>query len=205
MVVQRSNPAMESWRLLLLLMVTLTAMTGVLLALVPDLVEGVRMVIRATARTSLVLFLLAFTASAVARLWPDARFSQWQRRNRRYFGLSFAYSHLIHAIAIVAFARLAPEIFWADRTPASNIPGQLGYLFIALMALTSFDATARFVGPRLWAFIHGFGIWIVWIDFVLAFGKRIPISTVYAVPVLLLLAALCLRLYARKKRHGLAV
>ena len=35
-------------------------------------VEGVRMVVRFTARTSLLFFCLAFSAAALARLWPKA-------------------------------------------------------------------------------------------------------------------------------------
>ncbi len=59
-------------------------------------VDGVRMVIRFTARTSLVLFCLAFSAAALARLWPNAS-TRWLRRNRRYLGVSFAASHAIHS------------------------------------------------------------------------------------------------------------
>ena len=67
-------------------------------------VDGVRMVIRFTARTSLLFFCLAFSAAALARLWPNA-WTRWQRRNRRYLGVTFAASHGIHAVAIAAFAR----------------------------------------------------------------------------------------------------
>jgi ABC-type multidrug transport system fused ATPase/permease subunit len=54
-------------------------------------VDGVRMVIRFTARTSLLFFCLAFGAAALARIWPNA-WTQWQRRNRRYLGVTFAAS-----------------------------------------------------------------------------------------------------------------
>ena len=41
-------------------------------------IEGVRLAIRATARTSLVLFALAFTASAMVELLPSGA-THWQR------------------------------------------------------------------------------------------------------------------------------
>src|SRR5688500_4145822 len=62
--------------------------------------EGVRMAIRASARTSVVLFGLAFVASSLYRLAPSA-FSRWLIANRRYLGVSFAVSHAIHLAAIV--------------------------------------------------------------------------------------------------------
>src|SRR5215510_7627635 len=55
-------------------------------------IEGIRLVIRLTARVSLVLFSLAFTAAALARSLPNV-WTRWQRRNRRYLGVSFAFSH----------------------------------------------------------------------------------------------------------------
>src|SRR5688572_25388522 len=63
-------------------------------------VDGVRLAIRLTARTSLALFCLAFTAGALARLFPGP-FTRWQRANRRWLGLAFASSHAVHAAAIV--------------------------------------------------------------------------------------------------------
>ena len=54
---------MNGWRLTGLLSLVLLAMALVFLARHPD-VEGLRLVIRATARTSLVLFALAFSAAA---------------------------------------------------------------------------------------------------------------------------------------------
>src|SRR5580700_1725543 len=90
----------EGWRLFAVLAVTLAGLSIWIAGMRQFEVEGVRMVIRFTARTSLLLFCLAFGAAALARLWPNA-WTRWQRRNRRYLGVTFAASHAIHAIAIV--------------------------------------------------------------------------------------------------------
>ena len=37
--------------------------------------------------------------------------TRWQRRNRRYHGVSFAVSHFIHLAALIALARLDQELF----------------------------------------------------------------------------------------------
>src|SRR5919109_3608715 len=100
----------EGWRLFALLALTLLAMSIWIAGMRGFEVDGVRMVIRFTARTSLLLFCLAFAAAALALLWPNA-WTRWLRRNRRYLGLSFAASHAIHAVAIVAFAKMDPARF----------------------------------------------------------------------------------------------
>src|ERR1017187_6585008 len=93
----------EGWRLFAVLAATLIALSVWIAGMRQFEVDGVRMVIRFTARTSLVLFCLAFSAGALARLWPNA-WTRWQRRNRRQLGVSFAASHAIHAVAIACFA-----------------------------------------------------------------------------------------------------
>src|SRR6185295_14952519 len=67
--------------------------------------EEVRAIIRVTAFTSAVPFLLIFTASALHRLRRSA-VSRWLMANRRYLGLSVAASHFWHLIAIVVLIRL---------------------------------------------------------------------------------------------------
>ena len=80
---------MNGWRLTGMLSLLLAGMALLFLAAHGGDIEGVRLVIRATARSSLVLFALAFTASALVELVPSD-LTRWQRRNRRYLGMSFA-------------------------------------------------------------------------------------------------------------------
>ncbi|MDB5554593.1 MAG: hypothetical protein JWL86_4577 [Rhizobium sp.] len=133
--------------------------------------EGVRLVIRVTARTSLLFFTLAFTASALMRLLPSAM-TRWQARNRRYLGLIFAYSHFVHLAAIVALAVNSPALFKSLSNPVTIGTGALAYLFIALMAVTSFSAPRRWIGEGAWAWLHWSGGWYIWISFLVATGKR---------------------------------
>ena len=72
----------EGWRLFAVLTLTLAALSIWIAGMRQFDVDGVRMVIRFTARTSLLFFCLAFSAAALARLWPNA-WTRWQRRNRR--------------------------------------------------------------------------------------------------------------------------
>lgn len=135
-------------------------------------VEGVRLVLRLTARTSLVLFSLAFTAAAVARRLPNV-WTRWQRRNRRYLGVSFAISHGVHLMAIIALVRLDPVLFASLTNPVIIISGSIVYLFIAAMAATSFDWTAAMIGPRAWCLLHTIGGYYILLTFANAFGRRV--------------------------------
>jgi methionine sulfoxide reductase heme-binding subunit len=156
--------------------------------------------IRYTARTSVILFVLAFTASAAFQLLPNAM-TQWQRANRRFFGLAFAFSHLVHAIFIVAYAAQGPEEYAAAVTRDMIVVGSIGYALIILMAATSFRVTAGWIGPRNWTWLHGIGIHLLWLQFLVAFGKRASAGgPLYWFFIGLLLAALGMRLYARLQR-----
>lgn len=185
----------EGWRLLAVLTLSLLALSLWIASMRQFEVEGVRMVIRFTARSSLLLFCLAFSAAALARLWPNA-WTRWQRRNRRYLGLSFAVSHAIHAVAIIVFARMYPAGFAEATSPASYIFGGVGYAMIIAMSATSFDRTAALIGPRAWRTLHLVGGYYLWFQFVVSFGKRVPAMPAYAAFLIPLLAVMALRMIA---------
>jgi sulfoxide reductase heme-binding subunit YedZ len=189
----------EGWRLFATLTLVLIALCLWIASMRQFEVYGVRMVIRFTARTSLLLFCLAFSAAALARLWPNS-WMRWQRRNRRYLGLSFAASHGLHAVAIGAFAAMDPIGFAAATSLASYVFGGIGYAFITAMAATSFDRTAAAIGPRAWRTVHLAGGYYLWLQFMVSFGKRIPDMPLYGLFLIPLLAVLALRLIAMAPR-----
>lgn len=189
---------LEGWSLLGLLSLLLLAGSGLCLASHGYDVAGVRAVIRITARTSFVLFALAFSAQAMLTLWPSA-LTRWQRRNRRQLGLAFAVSHTIHAAAILAFARMDPQAFHEHATTGTLVSGGIAYAFIVAMAATSFDRTAAWMGPAAWRTLHWLGGYYLWVSFIVTNGKRIGQSPLYALPVVLMLALLLLRIAARRR------
>jgi hypothetical protein len=148
-----------------------------------------RLLIRLTARSSCILFLLAFIASSCHKLKPS-QVSQWLLQNRRYFGLSMAISHGFHAIAIAGVAVLTSE-----NMVRNNLDANLGYVFILLMTITSFQRPAALLGRRGWKILHAVGIYYLWLSFTVGFGKRIGESWLFYTPwVILLISALILRL-----------
>jgi len=190
---------MNGWRLTGVLSLLLVVMALCLLGLYGWDAEAVRLVIRATARTSLVLFVLAFTASAMVELMPSEA-TRWQRGNRRYLGVSFAVSHLIHLIAILSLASLDQALFWKLTNISTIVLAGTAYLFIAAMAATSFDRAAAWLGPRKWRLLHLLGGWYIWISFAVAVGKRVPLDPFYWPMAALVLAAGIVRLIAMWRR-----
>ena len=188
---------MQGWPLLGTLTAGLLLMALAVLVLGPD-ADGFRPLIRVTARSSFVLFLLAFTASAAARRWPGSA-TRWQLANRRQIGLGFAVSHAIHAAAIAGFAWSDPSGFQAANSPGNFVSGGLAYGFIVLMAATSFDGAVRWLGARRWRLLHLMGLYFLWISFLITFAKRIPMSSGYVLPVMVLLSALALRLWPQRR------
>ncbi len=191
----------EGWVLTGLIALALLAASAAAHSLAGGGTDGYRAVIRLTARTSLVLFLMSFTASSLVRLAPSL-LTRWMIRNRRHLGVSFAVSHLIHAAAIIALARADADLFWQLTNAGAIISGGSAYLVIALMTATSFDATARAIGPRVWRSLHWWGAWYIWVSFVFTNGKRVPMSFWYLVPVALLGLAVALRWMARPRARG---
>ena len=185
----------EGWRLFAVLTLVLAGLCIWIAGMRQFEVDGVRLVIRFTARTSLLFFCLAFGAAALARLWPNA-WTRWQRRNRRYLGVTFAASHGIHAVAIASFAVMDPPAYAAATSAASYIFGGIGYALIIAMAATSFDRTAAAIGPRAWRALHLTGGYYLCVQFLVSVGKRVPDMPLYAFFLIPLLAVIALRLIA---------
>ncbi len=194
----------EGWRLFAVLTLTLIGLSIWIAGMRQFEVEGVRMVIRFTARTSLLFFCLAFGAAALAGLWPNA-WTRWQRRNRRYLGVTFAASHGLHALAIAAFAIMDPLGYAAATNIASYIFGGIGYAFIVAMTATSFDRTAAAIGPRVWRLLHLSGGYYLLLQFSVSFGKRIPDMPLYALFLIPPVAVFALRMIAMAPRAEHAV
>jgi len=158
---------------------------------------GVRAAVRATARTSFLLFLAAFSASALHRLFPG-RATRFLLKNRRYLGVSFAASHAFHFGGLAALASIVGDRFWKENPAPIVIGGGLGFAFIFAMAATSFDSTAAFIGPRRWRLLHTAGVHYLWAIFTFDYvGMTLAKSPAYAPLALLAAIAMALRIGAR--------
>src|SRR5258706_11132271 len=161
--------------------------------------EEVRAVIRVTAFTSAVPFLLAFSASALHRLRAGAA-TRWLLANRRYLGLSVAASHFWHLMAILVFVRR----YGSSGQPIARLTlvfGSAGFVALALMAATSNDTSQRTLG-RAWGWMHIVGAYIVWLDFIFTYMGTATIAPFHGLMTLAFAAAWTLRVVAFFSRHA---
>lgn len=159
--------------------------------------EGAGAAARLTARFSFPIFVLAWSLSALARLWPGG----WRAlllRRRRAIGLSFAAAHFVHLGALLT----ALFVFGAEAKPTTIVGGGFGYVLIALMALTSNDASVRLLRPQRWKLLHAAGGYAVAIIFAVSYAGRLDTDPPLAIATLSLLGlGVALRLAAWMKRR----
>jgi methionine sulfoxide reductase heme-binding subunit len=181
------------WRL-----VGLTALFVGLILVVIVLMQGVdesamRMMIRFTGRISLILFLCAFAASSLRKVWSSS-VSIWLIKNRRYLGLSMAVSHTYHAFALFGLWYVT-----AGTAPAFDPLGMIGYILLFAMTITSFQRPAEYIGKRNWHILHTTGMHFLWLGLVAEYVLRLTKSPVIALPLLsLLVVVMVLRIVAAR-------
>ncbi|MEO8375667.1 MAG: hypothetical protein ABI471_10615 [Sphingomonas bacterium] len=161
--------------------------------------EGAAAAARLTARNSFLWFLAAWSASALARLWPGGWRTALLRR-RRSVGLGFAASHFVHLGALL----IALLVFGHGTKLVTIVGGGAGYLFVLAMAVTSNDASVRRLGPQRWRLLHATGGYVIAGIFTFSYLGRLPTNPTLAVPMLTLISlAATLRILAwAKKRAG---
>lgn len=178
--------------------------TGLGVATAPDLIEACRAAIRATARCSLLCFVMAYTAHALVTLWPTSA-SRWLLRHRRQWGWLLLVSHGVHALAIAGLGHLDPALLTALSPPAERWGPAIAYAVLLLMGLTSFDRSAAWLTRPAWQHLHTWGSHYLWLSFMIANAKRVPLQPLYLLPVALLCVSMGLRVRARwRLRKGLA-
>lgn len=180
------------------LIITLTMLAATAIAVVAAAAEGgwtrdgALAAARLTARFSFPVFVLAWSASALARLWPGG----WRTillRRRRAIGLSFAGAHAVHLVALL----VAILVFGAPASPVGVLDDGAGYVLLAAMALTSNDSAVRALGPARWRLLHTVGSYAIAAIFAFSYWGRLETHPELAIPTLSLLAlAAALRLAA---------
>lgn len=193
----------QGWRLTGGIFLLLLVMTAVIFGIQTG-EDAVRTLLRSTARCSLLLFLLAFSAASLYQLFPRP-LTSWLRANRRYLGVSFALSHTWHLLALGALALWYPHPFVDKLTTVGLAGGGLAYVFIYAMTLTSFAAPRQWLGPRGWQRLHTFGSWYLWLIFLQSYLPRALKDPFYIPFVTLLLVVPVLRLARARRRQNAAV
>ncbi|MBI1227983.1 MAG: hypothetical protein GC192_22315 [Bacteroidetes bacterium] len=146
--------------------------------------ESTRQCIRFSAKSSLILFSMAFSASAVQALFRNS-FTFWWRMNRKFFGISFAIIHLLHLAFLVLLQRYFHPVFTLAKT-YSLIAGGIAYLFLVLMLFTSFKRFSKYLTQKQWKLLHTVGGWWIWTIFANSYFKRVLHGEMEYVPWMML-------------------
>ncbi len=168
------------------------AVVGASLALNGSAELGWRAATRHTAQVAFALFLIAFLASSIARLWPGPLTRALLAR-RRALGLAFATAHLVHGASILMLARLDDLVF-APRV--ALYAGAFGFVLVIAMAATSNNAAQRRLGGRRWRGLHRTGQIVLFVIFATTYAGRVADQPAYWSAVAVLIAALAVRLAA---------
>ncbi len=154
--------------------------------------EGLRHLIRWSARISFTLFCLAFSASMIHEYFKNSQ-SWWLRMNRKYIGISFAIIHLIHLVFILLLQSFFHPVFNL-AAKSSIIGGSIAYFFVVSMLLTSFDSFARYLNPVYWKWLHTIGGYWIWTIFLTTYLKRADTEPIHWIPVGILIAIIIFRI-----------
>ena len=156
--------------------------------------HAVRLTLRETARLSFAIFLVVFITSSFHKLYRNS-LSKWLLTNRRYLGIAFGVSHLIHLglILLLMFGySSASPLDIADT--GSLIVGGIGYFLVFIMLLTSNNPAVKRLGYKRWKRIHTLGMYYLFITFLISFvGLLEKNILIYGSFVLLMVMALVFR------------
>lgn len=131
--------------------------------------------IRVSVRCSLPLLILAFTASALNRLWP-CEASAWLLRNRKYLGLAFSAVMLWQILFIVLLISTGARLFPPGPAAMFIVSDLIGYTLLLSMTVTSFEMFRNRMSPVAWKRLHRTGIYYIWVIYLYSFPIGIYFS-----------------------------
>jgi sulfoxide reductase heme-binding subunit YedZ len=194
----RARHGFEGPRIVYVAIVGFGLMCGVGFLAEASTEQAVRLAIRETARTTLVLFVVLFCTSAIRRRWPTPA-THYLMRNRRYLGLAAATSHAYHLLFILALYGMGAV---GDETSlVTVIGGGWGFVLLAAMAATSNDASQRALRKN-WRQLHVLGMWTVWIIYAASYFPAATVTPIAFAGSVVLLCSLALRLWPKPKTHS---
>lgn len=185
---------MKGWKIVIAMAIMLGLIYAIVWGSFGIKDEPTLFLVRLTARTSCLTFLLAFIASSLPRLWKSP-VSRWLLQNRRFLGLSMAVSHTYHAVAFITLDVYIRGLATPDASPFSTI----AYILLFAMTLTSFPLTSKAIGSVAWRRLHTVGMYYSWLIFAAGFAARWGTEWVYFVAMALMAISLLIRFLGSRK------
>ena len=124
--------------------------------------RGLSEMIQWTVRLCVPLLFLAFAASSIAQL-VSGSFSRWLLRNRRYFGLGFAFGFAWQMTFILWLFFAQRDYYMENVFGATDlIYRYLPYTLLTAMTITSFHGVRKKINRDVWRALHWVGIYYLW-------------------------------------------
>lgn len=185
---------LESWPLFVMLASVISLMICAALPFIDfHSAHGTEFIILYSVRCALPFFIIAFTASSLATLWPGRR-TRWLLSNRRFFGLAFAFGMGWH-LTFVAYTIIR---FGNHVNRISTALDLIGLAFLIALTATSFRLFARPLGSTGWQRLHKTGVYAIWLlaTYIYLYDVRSDADLFHAIALIVLVAAWLLRLIA---------
>ena len=150
--------------------------------------------IRTVVKVAFCFFFMSYVASPLHQ-WKPSGASAFLVRHRATTGAAFAVAQLSAACCALTIWSNWPQIIHAISQPAERVAGLVVFAWIFLMLATSNQWAVGKMGRRGWSSVHGAGMAVIWIAYLLDYGRRmVEWSPLYGIFVAALLFVLVLRL-----------
>jgi methionine sulfoxide reductase heme-binding subunit len=159
--------------------------------------SGTEFMVVYSVRCALAFFLVAFTASSMAVLWPNVA-TRWILRNRRAFGLTFSVGMGWHLSFVIYFF----EGFHKHLNRLDVGLDLLGLAFLIALTVTSFRRVARHLSLRTWQSLHRVGVYAIWslATYIYVLDMKYNRNALHVVALALLVCAASLRVTAFRRK-----
>ncbi len=157
------NKAINKWRLYWLVAIPMSiamiiAMMGADLTTGP----GVSAMIQFSVRFAVPFIFLVVAISSLQILFPGP-IPAWLLRNRPYIGMCFATAMAWQGMFIFIMSNIYREYYFNDvYLLRDELEGTVGYIFLAIMVVTSFDFGRKHLNLKQWKLIHKSAIYFLW-------------------------------------------
>lgn len=124
--------------------------------------SGISHMIGYSVRWAVPFIFIVTATSALQTLFPGP-VSMWLLRNRKFIGLLFAVAMAWQGLFIYLMSTVYRDYYFEEvYLLRDELEGSVGYIFLALMVVTSFRFGRRFLDPQQWKFLHRTGVYFLW-------------------------------------------
>jgi DMSO/TMAO reductase YedYZ heme-binding membrane subunit len=168
--------------------------------------ETTRILIRYSAKVSATLFCIAFVIGPI-HYFLNTTFTKQLLSMRPNVGLAFATVHFYHLLSLIFLQQVFHPVFTLAKY-SSLFAGGMAYLFVLLLAITTFPNFKKRLSNKQWKLLHTIGAYWIWVIFFNSYFGQVQIKETgyflfaFLVIVLLLRIALIIHMKFIKRELG---